>query len=80
MSRSYVGKRCRNSNKHLNSEVWGRSDYSIGPDDKVFPRQGGEPVGGPESKKYAKTEVSRLRRRYAKNRLRAEVNNGGDDE
>lgn len=76
MSRSYVGKRIdwpRVSNKHLNGEIWGRSDYSIGPDDKVYPRAGGERVGSPGSKRWAKKEAAGFRRRCAKAQLRAEV-------
>lgn len=76
MSRTYSGRRVswpRASNKHVNGEIWGRSDYTIGPDDKVYPRAGGERVGGPGSKKFAKKEANGFRRRIAKAQLRAEV-------
>lgn len=68
MSRTRVCRRItwpRPRNKHLNGEVWGRSDFIVGPNGKVFPRAGGEPVGSPSGKKWAKTEAARIRRRQA---------------
>ncbi len=50
--------------KRINHEIWGRSDFVVTAD-KVYPRAGGEPVGCPDNKRYAKKQVRRLRRRQA---------------
>lgn len=76
MSRSKVGRRItwpRPRNKHLNGEIWGRSDFIVGPNSKVYPRAGGEPVGSPSSKKWAKTQAARIHRRRGRNIVRQEV-------
>lgn len=79
MSRTHVRARItwpRPRNKHLNGEVWGRSDYIVSDaTGKVYPRAGGDPVGGPGGKKWAKTEASRIRRRQGAKTLRAHMEN-----
>lgn len=73
MSRTYTAARHRHRNKHINGEIWGRSDFKVGPDDKIFPRGGGDPVGSPGGKKSAKNEANRARRRRANYFLRLEA-------
>lgn len=85
MSRSKVGDRCtwrhrnkvRASNKHVNGEVWGRSDFLVSDSGKVYPRAGGERVGSPSNKKSAKAEATRTRRRRDKVIIINAVESGG---
>ena len=51
--------------KNINKEIWGRSCFIIS-NGKIYPKNGGEEVGSPSSKKYAKKEASRMRRREDK--------------
>ena len=68
MSRS---KHCQRG-KRINGEIWGYDCYQIS-EGKVFPDCGGEPVGSPSHKRYAKQRVSRLRRQEDKKITRSEI-------
>lgn len=48
--------------RRINGEIWGRNCFQVA-EGKVYPDCGGEPVGGPGHKRWAKSQVSRLRRR-----------------
>lgn len=48
--------------KRVNGEIWGRGCVQIS-EGKAYPTCGGEPVGSPEQKKWAKAVAVRLRRR-----------------
>ena len=68
MSRSKRDQR----GKRINGEIWGRDDFIV-TSDKVYPRAGGEYVGCPDSKRYAKKQVRRARRRQAAEIIKSEV-------
>ncbi len=58
--------RTRKDRRLYNGEIWGRSDFKLAANGKVFPRAGGEPVGSPLNKKAAKAEIVRMRRRQSR--------------
>lgn len=58
--------------RRINGEIWGHGDYQV-VGGKVYPVCGGEPVGSPKSKKGAKADVSRIRRRRFLRELRLEA-------
>jgi hypothetical protein len=48
--------------RRVNGEIWGHDCYQVA-DGKVYSVAGGDLVGSPAAKKWAKTHVSRIRRR-----------------
>jgi hypothetical protein len=71
MSKSYRDHR----GKRINKEILGRDCFAIA-GERLIARCGGEAIGDPRGKRYAKRQVSRLRRRVnamLTNALRADV-------
>ncbi|WP_046868828.1 hypothetical protein [Microvirga massiliensis] len=71
MSKSYRDRR----GKRINKEIRGRDCFAIA-GERLITRCGGEAVGNPRGKRYAKRQISRLRRRVdaiLTNALRADV-------
>jgi len=70
MSRSYRDQKRR----RVNGEIWGRNCHKV-VNGKVYPDCGGEPVGCPSHKRWAKALVARARRREDHRICNSDLNN-----